>query len=151
MLTNVITEKACSRCKQILPATEFYPHRRMKSGLQSHCRTCSREWHRERPEYIRQKNAEYKAKNPDYARDWSRKARFGLTPAQINVMRESQGGLCAGCLRALTRANECVDHCHLTGKVRGLLCDPCNMSLGRLGDSPETLRRLAAYLEAEAY
>lgn len=150
MLTKV-TEKACSRCMQVLPAAEFYPHRRMKSGLQSHCRTCARKWHNERPEYVRQKNAEYKAKNPDYSRNWARRTKFGLTPEQVSAMRDSQNGLCAGCYTPLTRANECVDHCHSTGKIRGLLCDSCNVSLGRLQDNPATLRRLADYLEAEAY
>lgn len=45
-------EKACSTCKKTLPAAEFYPHRRMKSGLQSQCRQCARQWHRDRPEMM---------------------------------------------------------------------------------------------------
>lgn len=41
-----------------------------------------------------------------------------------------------------------VDHCHTTGKIRGLLCHPCNLSLGKMKDSPELIRKLAEYCEA---
>lgn len=153
MLTKVI-EKACSRCKKVLPASEFYPHRRMKSGLQSHCRTCARQWHLDRPEYVQAKNASYKAANPDYSLNWARRQKFGLTPEQVEVMRVQQNGTCAGCQCALARANECIDHCHVTGKVRGLLCKACNIGLGMFKDQASTLRRMADYVEraeAEAY
>jgi hypothetical protein len=147
LLTNS-THKPCSTCKRILPATEFYPHKRGKFGLQPNCRTCSRQWHRDRPDYIRRKNAEFKKKNPNYARNWWRKTKYGATVEQLDALRKKQNSLCVGCLATLTDNKECVDHCHKTGIVRGLLCDSCNVSIGRLGDNPETLRRLADYLES---
>lgn len=130
----------------MLPASEFYPHRRMKSGLQPNCRKCGREWHRERPEYIRAKNAEFKRKNPQYAINWSRRARFGLGPADVQAIIDAQHGVCVGCRRGLVSVKACVDHCHSTGVVRGILCNDCNLALGMAQDSPETLRRLAAYV-----
>ena len=155
-LVPSVAEKACSRCKQVLPASEFYPHRRMKSGLQSHCRACSRAWHHERPDYVRAKNAAYKAKNPTYGTDRSRIVRFGLTPKDVARLINEQGGKCPGCQREVRSIKQCVDHCHATGRVRGIICDDCNITLGRVRDDPETLMRLAAYLaesriEAEAH
>ena len=153
-LAPTVVEKMCSRCKEMLPSSEFYPHRRMKSGLQSHCRKCARAWHNERPDYVRAKNAEYKAKNPTYQTDRNRYVKYGLTRADIDEIIKAQGGKCAGCLRDVSNIKWCVDHCHKSGRVRGVLCDDCNLSIGRLRDEVATLYRLAAYLlqaEAEAH
>ncbi len=153
---SAVSEKSCSRCKAILPASEFYPHKRVKSGLQSHCRSCSREWHRERPDYIRRKNAEFKRKNPTYHADRNRLVKYGLTRSQIDDLISSQKGGCLGCNRELVSLKTCVDHDHSSGRVRGIICDDCNIVLGRVRDDPRTLSRLAEYvlahrLEAEAY
>ncbi len=59
-----------------------------------------------------------------------------------------QDGRCAGCLRNLDGGKHThTDHCHKRGDFRGLLCSSCNLALGALRDDPETLRRLALYLE----
>lgn len=62
-------------------------------------------------------------------------------------MFNDQEGLCAICRRQIGFTREThVDHCHLTGKVRGLLCSGCNRALGGAEDNVETLRRMIAYL-----
>lgn len=70
--------------------------------------------------------------------------RYGLTKEAFLQLYESQAGGCAicGAPHAL-----CVDHCHSTGVVRGLLCDSCNNGLGRFRDNPDSLRKAAEYLE----
>lgn len=81
---------------------------------------------------------------------------FRITLADYEALLAAQDGVCAGCLQPETIvvrgrvAPLAVDHDHVTGKVRGLLCYNCNRGLGQLRDSPETLRRLAAYVEREA-
>ncbi len=61
---------------------------------------------------------------------------------------ESQSGKCRGCFRGLPQDwRTHVDHDHASGHVRGLLCNDCNMVLGRVKDDPSTLRRLAEYVE----
>jgi hypothetical protein len=142
-----ITEKACSRCKKVLPVSEFYPHRRMKHGLQSQCRVCAQQWARDHPEYIKEKGRKWRADNPTYSTDWQRRKNFGVSSEAVSDMLLEQNGLCAGCGRKFGPGlREYVDHCHKTGKIRGLLCNGCNVSLGRLRDDPETLRRLADYV-----
>ncbi|MFE5866619.1 endonuclease VII domain-containing protein [Streptomyces virginiae] len=59
-------------------------------------------------------------------------------------MIAAQGGLCCLCLRAPAVH---VDHCHKTGRVRGVLCFNCNVGLGLLKESPDRIRRAAEYLE----
>jgi hypothetical protein len=62
-------------------------------------------------------------------------------------MFDAQGGRCAGCLTEFCKGRrEHVDHCHTTGRVRGLLCRECNLVLGYVKDDAATLSRLASYL-----
>jgi Recombination endonuclease VII len=72
---------------------------------------------------------------------------YGITPEQYEVMFEQQRGLCRVCDRPSLHQRLAVDHCHLTGFVRGLLCNACNTAIAQLQDSPERARRAAEYLE----
>jgi hypothetical protein len=72
-------------------------------------------------------------------------------------MVEAQHGRCIGCAASQQYAKPqqtvsdrplCVDHNHVTNKVRGLLCRACNLIVGNAGDDPVVLRNLADYLEA---
>lgn len=112
----------------------------------------------------RDKNPDYKknwlAKNPDYnknyfidaaARSKYQKqwawARLDIDYKDVENALLAQNNSCAGCHIPLTMDSGRMDHCHETGQFRGVLCNSCNLSLGQLKDSPETLRRLADYLE----
>lgn len=82
-----------------------------------------------------------------------RAKRYGLSELAIARMIVEQANRCAICgehpkggKRSASRLN--VDHDHVTGRVRGLLCHRCNLALGALKDSAELLRRAATYLEA---
>lgn len=96
--------------------------------------------------------------NPTYHLEWRRanprktfaaqlKHKFGLTLEQWDAMVVAQCGRCASCGDPMTRTNEpCVDHDHETGKVRELLCHPCNSALGLLKESLLRLGSLASYV-----
>ena len=73
------------------------------------------------------------------------KAQYGITPEQYTEMVVAQGGVCLICREV--SEGLCVDHDHVTGKVRGLLCHECNMALGKMKDDPARLRSAAEYLE----
>ncbi len=76
----------------------------------------------ERTEYKRQ----WCLRNPEKAKAYKRKERYGLTSEEHASLLNEQGGTCALCVGPPT----CVDHDHVTGVVRGLLCVGCNFALG---------------------
>ncbi len=85
----------------------------------------------------------------------ARLRRYGLSNQQYLAMLEAQGGACALCATTGkgyngTKYGLVVDHCHLTGKARGLLCPDCNTALGRFGDDAVRLRAAADYLDRAA-
>ena len=94
----------------------------------------------------------------DQTQSLSRDRKYGLSPGEYDQMLEEQQWACAICRRPHKkrpsrkwgRAQLAVDHDHRTGKVRGLLCNPCNTALGFLNDSVAVLRLAAEYLEKAA-
>ena len=130
------------------------------------CGACYEQWLLDRdPEYkARQikKRAEWAARNVDKVRaarkrwgakpgvarqllDRERFVKYGITKVEFDRRFAEQGGKCAICFKE--QRSLCVDHCHSTGAIRGLLCTQCNSALGLLGDTEEGLRRALAYLQ----
>lgn len=75
-----------------------------------------------------------------------RAQKYNITVEHLESLIKSQAGLCACCSKELGD-KYCIDHCHTTGAVRGLLCYPCNTGIGMLGDNVEGLRAALQYLE----
>lgn len=100
----------------------------------------------QRAEYMRRWNA----KNPKNERRYRLKKMFGITIDDFERMDAEQGGVCAICQKPPTgrQKNLCVDHCHTTGRVRGLLCDKCNRAIGLLDENPDTINRAVSYLSS---
>lgn len=73
---------------------------------------------------------------------------YGITLAQYKEMLAAQGAACAIC-KAQSFPNRLlsVDHCHSTGRVRGLLCIKCNTALGHAGDNISVLKEMISYLD----
>ena len=93
---------------------------------------------------------EHRLESIDHRRNLVYKNKFGITLEQYNQMFIVQNGLCLGCYKHQKDDKRAfaVDHNHMTGRVRGLLCGNCNVALGNAQDSPTILRRLADYIEA---
>ena len=114
------------------------------------------------PEAGRRKQREYIRRNSDRVKEL-RKARyrktkgdgvglrcrsFGITRARFDEMWREQGACCAVCREAFATPSDAgIDHDHATGRVRGLLCNPCNFAIGQMKDDPHRLREAAKYLE----
>jgi len=87
-------------------------------------------------------------KSSDAQRRSTLKHRYGLTIEQWETMVADQNGACLICsLRPESENFLHVDHNHLTGEVRGLLCNNCNVGLGYFADNPERLMKAAMYLQ----
>lgn len=87
--------------------------------------------------------------DPEVA-DWQRMAKrtgkYGITPKDYELLCDAQNDRCAICRRSFSRGILVVDHDHVTGAVRGLLCPGCNSGLGFFEDSTDRLLVAAAYL-----
>lgn len=118
--------KRCPQCEQVKPHSEWEPNKSASDGWASYCRKCRAE--RNRISYFKRK--------------------YGLTPAELDVMVAEQHGICCICLAGPA---EHVDHCHETGRVRGVLCFSCNAALGQFKDRPDVMRRAATYVEGNAW
>lgn len=133
------TAKRCPRCELAQPLANFALDATAKDGRNGWCRACRNEWARANRATTRP--VEYAAKL---------RRRYGITIDQYEAMLARQVGRCAICRTDKPGGNGGrtfhVDHDHATGRVRGLLCSPCNSGLGHLGDSPGRLREALAYL-----
>ena len=118
--------KYCRTCGETKPHDEWPRNSSASDGLGTLCKAC-------------------KAVK---GRQHHLKRSYGLTEAERDAMIGSQRGLCVICLKAPAAH---VDHCHKTGKVRGVLCFNCNSAIGKLGDDPDAVRRAAAYLEGNSW
>lgn len=85
-------------------------------------------------------------KNKQKELDRIRFKKYGITGEEFREIVEKQGIKCPICGRDITK-NPSVDHDHKTGKIRGLICNNCNLALGNASDSPDRLRAMADYLE----
>jgi hypothetical protein len=104
-----------------------------------------------RAERREQLNALWREKwksNPGFRERWRARRRraYGLVAQDYERMLREQNGVCAICGRK-SRRELCVDHCHATQRVRGLLCDKCNTALGLLGDDADRMRAAGAYVD----
>jgi ribosomal protein L37E len=96
---------------------------------------------------------EWRKNNPERAKHHEMKKRFGITGQDYDNMFEVQKGVCAICGQPEVAKDKdggprmmAVDHCHETGKVRGLLCTGCNTALGGFKDSAQLLEAAKNYL-----
>jgi hypothetical protein len=104
-----------------------------------------KEWQRANPERVRAARKKAATEHPERAREGHLRRKFGLTIAEYEEMLSSQGGGCAICGDEVDGSMH-VDHDHVTGKVRGLLCVRCNNALGQFQEDPALLMRALAYL-----
>ena len=139
-----IGKKTCCRCGEDKWLQEFYPRpvTESRDGREGHCIACKKAW-----------TSAWIAANPERNVIEVRKRhlkRYRITIERYDELLAAQSGLCACCdvhVSTVRHGVLDVDHDHATGIVRGLLCNPCNLGIGRLGDTLEGVERALAYLQ----
>ncbi len=151
------TTHPCTKCGNSKDTSCFRIQKDKKSGFKSWCKDCSREYNREytKARYV-PKERKKKVAVDEMTRLRRNKSRhlkslYGITIETYDDMYSTQEGKCAICKTPKSDMGTqglYVDHCHDTGKVRGLLCAGCNHSLGVFKDNPTILYAAAKYLHS---
>lgn len=146
------TVKRCADCQTVKPVEDFYPTTTGRHKRDAYCKPCRRVRDRARSENRCQAHQRRLAADPFYLRRLKLKKMYGITHEDYMAMHEAQGGLCAICEKPEKRVLYgsisllAVDHNHVTGKVRSLLCHRCNTALGPV-ENEDFRSKALAYLE----
>ena len=146
--------KVCKKCRVEKPYSEFHISQQGVKGpiYKSQCKVCVRKkqvekYHTLTEEQKKQRREKSNCYNTEYRQQYNLRTRFGLTTEDFSAIIVEQNFMCKICgVGFEEKVKPQVDHCHETGKVRGLLCRNCNTSLGLLKENPETLRSMIDYL-----
>jgi len=118
--------KWCADCGETKPFDQFSRNRTSRSGYTTYCKPCTSV--RNRKSHLRRT--------------------YGLSEPELAAMLAEQDGMCAIC-RAAPAVH--IDHDHVTGRVRGLLCFNCNGALGQFRDRRDLMLAAIAYLDADGF
>lgn len=133
--------KWCHGCDQEKTQDAFGRDRSRPDGLDHRCKTC-----------VSLRNKTYRLANPDkFAFYKLREAcmKYGITVKDYFAMRDAQNNVCKICLKPQLGKRLAIDHCHVTGRVRGLLCDGCNGGLGLFRDDVQVMQTAIDYILSE--
>jgi len=166
--------RLCGRCKKERLLSLFSKSNQTPDGLKYVCKVCVSEEYQENKESIKKQHKIYYEKNKEKTLQDSYKYRrlkpekrklsnrknhlkreYGLSWEEFTDLYNIQEGKCkiCGCFIELqsgknSKTSACVDHCHNTLEVRGLLCRPCNLGIGNLQDNVDILKKAIVYLES---
>lgn len=141
--------KKCTKCGETKPRAEYSKAYQGVHGpvLRPSCKACqaarARQWFADNPERTSENKRRYSLQ------------RYGLSVEEYDALFAAQNGACAICQKPETASRQGkliqlpVDHCHTSGRVRGLLCLRCNRAIGLLGDDVGLLKAAIDYLERE--
>jgi hypothetical protein len=127
--------KACNKCERVLPLTCFYSNVREYKGVSGHCKDCHKK---------------YKDSRKQRERDLRLTRKYGLNNDEYQRLAAIQNHRCAICgtddSGHPSSSDLIVDHDHITGCVRGLLCSSCNVAIGHFRDNVSLLLGAIGYL-----
>jgi hypothetical protein len=127
--------KTCKTCGEEKPLDDFPDGAGYAGGKRPHCKPCHLESNNRTTDRVKD-------------RDQKLKKLYGIGVKEYDIMLSKQQGCCAICGKPADEFKKAlaVDHDHLTGEVRGLLCSNCNTGIGNLRDDIGMLYRAIEYL-----
>jgi hypothetical protein len=163
--------KRCKVCGELKLLEDFYRSPGMRDGHRNDCKVCNlaaraarnaanpqpnrdrvKRWREQNPEKYQDKMREYAASPAKKLADRKSylRRKYGITVEEYDAMLAAQGGVCKICEQARPEERTLhVDHDHMTGKIRGLLCFRCNNAIGDLRDDAELALAMVGYLERD--
>lgn len=133
--------KKCTKCGEIKSLAEYNKRSSAKDGLQHICKPCNIKACSRYAKSSQGKSAHYKRT-------------YNLDEEEYKLFVLKQKNSCAICGTSAKKTAKgllVIDHCHTSGVVRGLLCDPCNRGLGAFRDKIDSLKNAITYLEANQW
>ncbi len=145
--------KTCTKCKNNKKLTDFFKDKSKKDSLRPSCKQCSNEVNKRRPDRL-EKMKLWRVKNKEAVKHNDLKTAFGIGLVEYNKMLLEQQDKCAICknpetafIKSLNKTKSfSVDHCHKTGRIRGLLCGKCNTALGLFKEDVSIMKLAINYL-----
>jgi len=163
-----VSVKKCRICGESKPLHAFYRAAGMRDGHRNECKPCNladkkrryeadpakykamvKRWQQANADYLNAYRREYNAtpERKRALRDGYYRRTFGISADDFDALLASQDGGCAICGGVPEReASFHLDHDHLSGSIRGILCLSCNQALGHFRDDPTVLQRAADYV-----
>jgi hypothetical protein len=133
--------KLCIKCKVEKPVSSFSTAPSKKDGFYPYCKQCANEKQRHR--YQNNING-HRDKDNLHSTKNHYKRNYGLAEEIIKQIMQDRTGICEICS---SNTKLVVDHCHISGKVRGRVCGLCNTMLGHAKDSIDNLLAAVNYLK----
>lgn len=163
--------KSCNRCKEEKNFTEFYKNSNASDGLKSICKSCTsktakqyydknavKERNRAKTTYFLNKETISNKRKEQWKVNESRRKKnrlkpYNITQEELDLLFLNSDYKCNICGLSkedhfkLYKRDLYIDHCHVTNKVRGILCHHCNLGLGNFKDSTSLLSKAIIYLK----
>jgi len=151
MVVQGIVLKTCTKCKKAKSLDLFHNNKNNKDGKMYICITCRRnykkEYYKKTADHQRKRSREYHNDHPNHNKEYILKSKYGISINDKIEMLKNQNNKCFGCNKSLVETSSNIDHDHKTGKIRGLLCNNCNLTLGLVYDNISILQNLIRYLK----
>lgn len=150
---NNLNKKLCLKCNTIKNKKEFYIHKACR--YTAWCKECTKKqakkYRIENPDKIKALKKKYKEIRKEVRKPSERryylKRKYKITEIDYRNLYNKQNGKCILCNKKFAYGKLCIDHCHTFKKIRGLLCNNCNLGLGNFKDNIEVLKKAIYYLK----